>query len=195
MDRPHMVLTRASGVVFAVLVGCAAALPVTVARAQTAPPEPAVKPELPDPSPFDADGDQIDDAIQGDVAAARGALGAAAPSQAADLQAFLNAPIRIELVFSRQITQAQLDAFVALGGQIDHVYQAVSYGWTGRLARSAVESLPGALGSSLVLVVEDRPAQLHLDEATLTGRVRPVLASGLGGGGGGVSGSRDLTLG
>jgi subtilisin family serine protease len=74
------------------------------------------------------------------------------------------------------------------------MYQAVSYGWTGRLSRSAVEALPGALGSSLVIVVEDRPMRLHLDEATRTGRVRPVWTPGFAGSGGGFSGNSNITI-
>src|SRR5262245_15078422 len=159
------------------------------------PPEPLVRPQIPATNEIDGDGNKIDDKLDGELSDIRESLGTATiPAQIAELSAQLAAPVRVEVVFSRQIAQQQIDSFLALGGQIDHVYQAVSYGWTGRLSRSAVESLPGALGSSLVLVVEDRPAQLHLDEATLTGRVRPVWASGFAGSAGGFSGSSDITI-
>jgi len=137
------------------LAGFAPAPWTVVAYAQTVPappPEPEVKPEIPDIGPFDAGGDRVDDAIQADLAAIRGALGTAAPTQAAQLQARLAAPIRIELVFSSQITQQQIDDFLALGGEIDHVYRAVSYGWNGRLAREDVESIPAVMGQGFVIV-------------------------------------------
>ena len=159
------------------------------------PPEPLVPPQIPATSEIDGDGNKIDDKLDGELSDIRVALGTATVSaQITELSAQLAAPVRIEVVFSRQIAQQQIDGFLALGGQIDHVYQAVSYGWTGRLSRSAVQSLPGALGSSLVLVVGDRPAQLHLDEATRTGRVRPVWASGFAGSAAGFSGSSDITI-
>ncbi len=159
------------------------------------PPEPVVPPQIPATSERDRDGNRIDDALDGELSDLHAALGTAtAPAVVAELGARLTAPVRIELVFSGQITQQQIDSFLALGGEIDHVYLAVSYGWTGRLARSALESLPGAMGSSLVLVVGDRPARLHLDEATRTGRARPVWASGFAGSASGFSGSSDVTI-
>ena len=169
-----------------------------VAQAQVVPappPEPAIAPEIPDARPFDANGSKIDDKMEQELATIRAALGrAVAPTEFASFQAELSAPIRIELVFSQQVTQPQIDAFLALGGAIDHVYGAVSYGWTGRLPRASVESLPAAMGASLVVVVEERPLQLHMDEATRTGRVRPVWASGFAGSGTGFSGDSNITV-
>jgi len=154
-----------------------------------------VKPDIPRTDELDADHNKIDDKIDRDLAEIQAALGTeTAPGAITNLNARLAAPIRIELVFSRQITQQQIDAFLGLGGQIDHVYQAVSYGWNGRLARSAVKSLPGLMGPSLVLVVEERPARLHMDEATRTGRVRPVWATGFAGSGRGFSGNSNITV-
>jgi subtilase family protein len=159
------------------------------------PPEPLVPPQIPAASELDGDGNKIDDKLDGELSDIRAALGTAtAPAQVAERSDQLAAPVRIEVVFSHQITQRQIDSFLALGGQIDHVYVAVSYGWTGRLSRSAVESLPGLLGSSLVMVVGDRPAQLHLDEATRTGRVRPVWVNGFAGSGSGFSGNGNITI-
>src|SRR5262245_26341868 len=161
----------------------------------TPPGEPPVRPEIPTTEPLDVDHDRIDDRIEHELSALRTVLGGeTVPARIADLRARIAAPIRIEVVFARQITQQQIDDFLALGGTIDHVYQAVSYGWTGRLSRAAVESLPGALGPSLVIVVEEQAVQLHLDEATRTGRVRPVWAPGFAGSVAGFSGDSTITI-
>ncbi len=34
--------------------------------------------------------------------------------------------VDVELIFKEQITQKQIDAFLALGGEITHIYKAVS---------------------------------------------------------------------
>jgi hypothetical protein len=150
---------------------------------------------MPDTAPVDADGDRVDDALQADVAATRRALKRSAPTRGAQLQAHLAASIRVELIFASQVTQQQIDAFLALGGEIDHVFEAVSYGWTGRIHRAAVESIPAAMGPSFVLVAEEKPVRLLLDEATRTGRVRPVWASGFAGSVSGFSGDSNITIG
>ncbi len=161
----------------------------------TPPAEPAVTPELPPTAELDTDHNRIDDAIDEELAAVYAAQQTeTAPEARAALEGFLAASIRVELVFSRQVSQQQIDAFLALGGEIDHLYRAVSYGWTGRLPRSAVQLLPGALGPSLLIVIRERPVQLHLDEATRTGRVRPVWASGFAGSGSGFSGDSNTTI-
>jgi hypothetical protein len=160
------------------------------AQVPSPPPDPDVRPQIPAAGP-----ERIDTIIQQDIAAIRGALRHASGAGAAQLQARLAQAVRIELVFAQQITSAQIAAFLALGGQIDHVYRALSYGWTGRLPRAAVESLPAAMGEALVSVAADHPVQLHLDGATRSGRVRPVWASGFAGSGGGFAGNSSITIG
>ena len=78
------------------------------------PPDPVVKPQIVHPKSLDADSDRIDDRLETRLAS-------------------LQEPVRVQLVFSRQITQEQIDGFVGLGGQIEYVYQAVSYGWNGTI--------------------------------------------------------------
>ena len=39
------------------------------------------------------------------------------------------------------------------------IFQSVSYGWAGVIPRNIVEQVPAALGNTLVLVVQDRPAK------------------------------------
>jgi len=144
---------------------------------------------------IDADRNKIDDTIDDEVAQIQaGLLVQTDAGQRAELSSQLASPIRIEVVFSSQITQQQIDTFLAGGGEIDHVHQAVSYGWTGRLPRSEVESLPASLGPSLVIVVQEKPLQLHMDEATRTGRVRPVWPVGFAGSGVGFSGNGNITV-
>jgi len=93
------------------------------------PPEPAVTPEINRPVERDKDSNRIDDKLEANARAINCALAAEKErAERARLQAQLDEPVRIELVFSRQITQSQIDDFLALGGKIDHIYRAVSYG-------------------------------------------------------------------
>jgi len=182
----------ARGLCTAILASAAMAAPQP---SWTPPPEPAVKPQIPNVREIDTDANRVDDRIDQHVSAVelqlRSAISAA---RVGELRTELDEPIRIELVFDSQITQQQLDDFVAAGGSIDHVFQAVSYGWTGRVTRSTAESLPARLGANLVAVVEDRPARLHLDEATRTGRVRPIWAPGFAGNVAGFDGDASITI-
>src|SRR5260221_609384 len=76
----------------------------------------------------DTNGDRIDDQL---LARAEQAFASAAaaftPEEVAASQANLAQIIEVELVFTQQITQAQLDDYLRTGGQIDYVYKAVSY--------------------------------------------------------------------
>jgi len=162
----------------------------------TPPPEPSMKPAIPRAAEMDRDGDGLDDKIEDELGKITEELKAVTtPQRAAELQAALAESIRIELVFSKQVTQQQIDEFLSLGGQIEHVFQAVSYGWTGRLPRSAIQSLRARMGDGFLIAVGERSATLHLDEATRTGRVRPVWASGFAGSGTGFSGNSNITVG
>ena len=148
----------------------------------TPPPEPGVAPRTVNPIELDADANRVDDALDGRLRQIRSALATEAdPARRAALAANLQERVRVQLVFSKQITQEQIDEFVALGGNIDYVYRAVSYGWNATLPLDTVDLLPARMGESFVVVVGDRPAELHLDEATQTGRVRGVWASGYSG--------------
>jgi MYXO-CTERM domain-containing protein len=135
-----------------------------------------VAPEIPDVSEMDRDHDRIDDDI--DVA-----------GPAADP----NADVTVEAIFSRPIAQADIDAFLANGGTIKHVFRWLSYGWVGTLKRGALPSMVSALGSDLLVLAGDRPIGLHLDKATRTGRVRPVWVNGFAQGAG-FSGAGTTTI-
>ena len=155
-----------------------------------------MRPEIVHPTERDSDMNGIDDQLDGRLRAARSAIAAERdPARLQTLRAGLREPVRVELVFSRRITQEQIDNFIALGGQIEYIYQSVSYGWNATLPLEAAEMLRGLLGDSFVAVIADRPAQLHMDEATQTGRIRPVWASGFAGNPSGFSGGSTTTIG
>ena len=142
--------------------------------APSAPAAPSIAPALPDVSERDHDGDRIDDAFstsQGE-------------SDPADVEVILNGPT----------LQRHLDAFVQLGGQVRHVFTALSYGWTGRIAHARLEALRVELGDDLRLVAAPKPTVLFLDEATRTGRVRPIWATGFAGLSSGASGNANITI-
>jgi len=189
------------------VLGLAILLPVVTAEADeraavqeqlilVPPPEPQVRPEITPPVEMDADRNGVDDLLQVRLRDLRNAIALEQDAhKRAALISKLDEPVRVELVFSRQITQPQINAFLALGAKIDYIYRAVSYGWNGTIALQDVERLPAIMGGSFVVVVADREARMDLDEATRTGRVRPVWAAGFAGNSAGYSGSSSVTIG
>ena len=103
--------------------------------------------------------------------------------------------VQVELDFSEPVTQQQIDEFLRLGGEITYIYRAVSYGWNGRIPRESIDLLPVAMGPTLVLVEPVRKTRFYLDEASQTGRVRPVWQDGFAGQAVGFSGSPETTIG
>ncbi|MDX2169528.1 MAG: S8 family serine peptidase [Deltaproteobacteria bacterium] len=178
-----------------ILTACLAAVlgvaRIGAAQDWTPPPEPAVAPALPDARELDGDGDQVDDRLDAELRALRQAARSGDRQRAL---ARMATAIPVELVFSRQVTQAQIDAFLRLGGSIDHLYQAVSYGWIGHIRLDQVDALPAALGATLLSVGIGPAASLHLDEATRGGRVRPVWAPGFAGSTSGYSGDPSIVI-
>ncbi len=123
----------------------------------------------------DTDATRVGDELENQISTLHTAISRARSAQEKDaLARRLLDPVPVELVFDEQITQAQLDTFVAMGGVVDHVYEAVAYGWNGTVAIGAVEDLASALGPSLLLIAGDRPIAPTLNEATRTGRARQV---------------------
>ncbi len=166
-----------------------------VAAAIEPPPEPGVKPIISVVRSEDGDGDGIEDRLLSRARAAEARLRlASSEADAAAAQAELDAVVQVELVFSRQVTQPEIDAFLAAGGEITYLYRAVSYGWNGTLRLGDVERVADDLRGDLVVVVETKPLRLHLDEATQTGRVRPIWASGFAGVGAGIDGDANITI-
>jgi hypothetical protein len=95
----------------------------------------------------------------------------------AELDKFMD----VELIFTAQINQKQIDDFIASGGEITYIYKAVSYGWNGRIPLGKLMQVIARMGKELVLIDEPKAAQLHMRIATQTGRVRPVWANGFAG--------------
>ncbi|MEJ0089885.1 MAG: hypothetical protein WDM80_09095 [Limisphaerales bacterium] len=127
------------------------------------PPIPAVAPLIGKTYPSDLNGDHVEDQLLmrfQEVMAARSAAKTAAQTNSAQDQ--FRTMIDVELIFEKQITQKQIDDFQALGGEITHIYKAISYGWNGRMPLSQVSRLPALMGGSLVLVEESKAAQLAL---------------------------------
>ncbi|HEX9046808.1 MAG TPA: S8 family serine peptidase, partial [Verrucomicrobiae bacterium] len=144
------------------------------------PKEPRVKPHIARAYPEDPSGRRITD-----VLAARIRTASAAESTAMN---------EVELVFTQQVTQAQIDRFIAMGGEITYLYQSVSYGWNGRIPLGQVSGLPQAMGPSLVLVKEPVAVKLNLYNATQTARVR-VVWTNFAGYSLGYDGSTNITIG
>mgnify|MGYP005839889649 CR=1 FL=1 len=148
----------------------------TGAPALLPPPEPGVRPQIPERYSSDVDGNRIDDGLDLAVSAATATtLAASTPEQQLAARAQEEQLVDVELAFTSRVTQSQIDAFVAAGGTIRHMYRAVSYGWNGRVPLNRIASLPQALGATLAFVAQPKPIVPHLDKATRTGRVRPYL--------------------
>src|SRR5262249_21632054 len=107
------------------------------------------------------------------------------------LLARLDERVNVEAIFSGPVSRSDLDTFTRAGGAIRHVFRAVSYGFLGTLPRGAIAHTASLFGPQLLLLKADRYVERHLDEATRTGRVRPVWAASFGGG---YSGGADINI-
>ncbi|MDB6028074.1 MAG: hypothetical protein JWM68_4297, partial [Verrucomicrobiales bacterium] len=158
-------------------------LPQTVlAEKHTAPKEPTVRPRIGREYPHDKNKDRIEDALM-------------EKADKAKTDAERDQMVEVNLVFTSQINQAQIDAFEKGGGEIDHIYKAISYGWNGRCPLKLVRYLPKLLGDSMILMEAPKELKLHMINATQTGRVRPIWASGFGASVTGYTGSTNITIG
>lgn len=161
----------------------------------TPPPPPAVAPVISGVYPNDLDGNHIDDEL--DSAALT-----FGPSALYETSRSLGAPsgrtgtsLNVELIFSEPVTQEQIDAFGQLGGEITHMFRAVSYGWNGCIPLDCVSLLPSAMGPTLVLVAPRTcEIRLHMDLATQIARVRPVWQPGFAGSVAGFQGDPNTTI-
>jgi subtilisin family serine protease len=145
------------------------------AQTLTPPPAPDVPPIISQTYANDTDGDRIDDELN---ALAEDAsiiyLMALTQAEKAEALTILDSMTDVELIFKEQITQEQIDEFLLLGGEINYIYKAVSYGWQGKIPLELVDLLPQLMGDTLVLIKGPKPMELDMDVATQTGRVRPV---------------------
>ena len=160
------------------------------------PTPPSVAPLIATEYPHDSNRSRVDDALEGRfVQMAVQRATSFHPIGIAEANAALVEQVPLELIFLAPVTQAQIDAFLDLGGEISYMYEAVSYGWNGAIALSHVPALPDLLGATLVLVEESNPVSTTLDVATRTGRVRPIWAPGFAGHPSGINGSNTITIG
>src|SRR5262245_43238824 len=123
----------------------------TIAQRRVPPPRPAVAPLVGGRYANDVDGDRIDDQlgarVQEAVAVEKSARTA---EQKAGARAKLTEPAEVELIFKEPVTQQQIDGFEALGGEITHMYKAISYGWNGRIPLNKISAVPTAMGVTLI---------------------------------------------
>jgi hypothetical protein len=110
------------------------------------PPEPEVKPMTSSDYELDTDDNRIDDELDSQLSNAT-------------LEELL-LPVEVELVFNKQITREQIEAFANLGGEFKYIFRAVSYGWIGVLPLGQVGKLIQVMGDSLVLIGQPKEAQL-----------------------------------
>lgn len=121
-----------------------------------------VPPSIGTTYPNDKDMNRIDDALFKKIKRAL-MLERSAVSQEEKTRARsrLARMVDVELIFTEQVTQQQIDAFLALGGKITYRYKSVSYGWNGRIPLGKIEAIPSIMGEPLVLVDEPKTATLH----------------------------------
>ena len=167
---------------FLALLCCLLLGQTSFAQKWSPPPRPHIIPKISQTYANDRDGDRIDDGLFGraEKALTSGRL-ALTPQDRSNAEAQLAEMVNVELIFTGQITQRQIDDFIVSGGEITYIYKAVSYGWNGRIPLGKLKQIGAIMGAELVLIDEPKSARLHMRIATQTGRVRPVWASGFAG--------------
>ena len=159
------------------------------------PPNPSVPPLIAKKYDSDGNNDRVEDQLSDKAAKVVAALKSAVTGdEKKNAKAAMNQMVNVELVFSEQIKQQQINAFAVHGGEIVYIYKAVSYGWNGRVPIGQVTALPAALGDSLLLIKEAKPMKLHMDTATRSGRVRPIWTPGFAGNPSGYDGATNITI-
>ncbi|MEP7051677.1 MAG: S8 family serine peptidase [Pseudomonadota bacterium] len=103
--------------------------------------------------------------------------------------------VDIQVILLRPAQGAELAAFALHDGHVDHVFSAVSYGWSGSLPRANLKAVRDELGAALHFIAAPRGVVPLLDEATRTGRARPVWAGNFAGAGSGFLGNANITIG
>jgi subtilisin family serine protease len=139
----------------------------------TPPPPPEIPPIISESYSSDMDGNKIDDTLQNRmVEISNMKLLASTEAEREKKKSIFDELIDVELIFKEQITQQQIDEFLLLGGEINYIYKAISYGWHGRIPLRRISELPRLMGPTLVLLDQPREARLDMDLAIRTGRVR-----------------------
>jgi len=68
-----------------------------------------------------------------------------------------------------------LALFGAVGGELEHIYDYVTYGFSGTLPTAAIEGLAHALGEDLCVVEEAVPLEMFLEDSTRIIGARPTV--------------------
>jgi hypothetical protein len=114
----------------------------TIIAHPTPPPAQIVSPQPTHPDDLDSNDNKIGDQLEAQITA-----------DAAHSPEKLEDPTDVELWFSEQITQAQIDAFLKMGGTFQYIFPSDEYGWDGTIALNQVTNLPQAMGPSLLVVI------------------------------------------
>lgn len=161
------------------LVSCLVCMASAATGWSWTPVRPDVRPEISGTYPNDLDGNRIDDELEADITLAPGSLPLYGLTRSPGTGLATERIVEVELIFDEPVTQEQIDAFLRVGGEITYLYEAVSYGWNGRIPLGKVASLPSRMGPTLVLVTPvAQTIRLYMDTATQVGRVRPVWQAG-----------------
>jgi subtilisin family serine protease len=147
-----------------------------------APAPPEREPELPTTGERDANGDRLDDVFDEQL------------RSAGNDQQLLQARVKLQVALNAPVEQADLDEFVADGGQVDYVFGELRYGWIGRAPLERLKNIGARLGARLHLVLAPSTVIPFMDEATRSGRIRGLWAPGFAGSASGYSGNSNITV-
>ncbi len=170
------------------LVTCALSVPAGAGTLRP-PAPPQVAPVISEVYPADLNGNRINDELESGAARPKDISIAAVEGQAGE-----DRPIAVQLVFNAPVTQEQIDDFLAMGGEITYLFQAISYGWNGRIPSEQIAALPAVMGPSLVQVEPIRRLVAYMDLSSRTGRVRPIWQPGFAGTPTGFQGDPNTTI-
>lgn len=127
-------------------------------------------------TPLDRDRNRVDDTID------------------AELRLGHDDTIKVEAVFGAPMPADAVAEFEQAGGKVRRVLHGIGYGFTGRIARSAIAGLVPKLGPDLLLMKAEQVVEPHLDESTRTSRARAVWPAGFAGSAAGYNGSPKVNI-
>ncbi|MFC1894300.1 S8 family serine peptidase, partial [Chloroflexota bacterium] len=87
----------------------------------------------------------------------------------------LDEPIAVIVILKQPYTEADLDSFLSVSGEIKHKYDRVTYGFSGNMPVGKINELAESLGDKLNIIEQDRPTEASLDVSTQIIRVRNTV--------------------
>ena len=87
----------------------------------------------------------------------------------------LEEPIAVIVILNQPYTETDLDSFLSTGGEIEHKYDRVTYGFSGTVPPSKINELAESLGDKLNIIEQDHPTEAHLDISTQIIRARNTV--------------------